>query len=91
MMVFFRLKRKYQIRGGKAMKQQINRAERRRMAREQYRQTKKIQKLIGKNNPHTFISCPDCGSKDVTQIKKDYFGCNKCHNAHHISEMSVEL
>lgn len=70
---------------------QPNRAERRRMMKEQSRQMRKTQKLVGKNNPYIFISCPDCKSRDVTQIGKDYFRCNKCGSTHELSEMDMEL
>lgn len=56
---------------------------------------RKTQKLVGKNNPHIFISCPDCKSRDVKHIGKDagqdYFRCNKCGSTHELSEMDVEL
>ena len=74
---------------------QPNRAERRRMMKDQSRQIRKTQKLVGKNNPHIFISCPDCKSRDVKHIGKDsgqdYFRCNKCGSTHELSEMDVEL
>ena len=64
-----------------------NRAERRQMAKE-----KRLQKK------HEFtpkvkllISCPDCKSIDVKQIRHDYFKCNKCGAEHSISEMTCEF
>lgn len=73
---------------------QPNRAERRKIMKEQLRQQKKIQRLIGKNNPHIFISCPECKSRDVVPVTfptKDHFKCLECGAVHELSEMDVEL
>ena len=64
-----------------------NRAERRRMAKEQRLQKKK--EFV--SPVPLMISCPECGSRDVKQIKSDYFKCNKCGAEHITSEMACEL
>ena len=74
---------------------QPNRATRRRIAQERNRQQKKEQKLLGKNNPRIFISCPKCKSRDVRfngkKAGEDCFMCNKCGFECGLSEMNVEL
>ncbi len=69
------------------MNNKLNREERRKLQREQRKQQTKV-----KEPPiRLLISCPECGSIDVSQIRHDYFKCNNCGAEHITSEMSCNL
>lgn len=69
----------------------MNREQRRKLQREEARNQRKLNKGIPKQRVDLLISCPECHSIDVKQVRPDYFECNKCGSIHHLSEMSVDL
>lgn len=81
------------------MERKLNRAERRRLDREQRpaRNQQKIVKKMIQNNikaggtGNIMLRCPDCNTIDIKEIRPDFFRCNKCGAEHPLSELSCEL